>query len=619
MQTVNRKKKSDRGVVLFVMLGVMFLISVAAAEYVQNSTQSYRNANSSVKEIQTTNLCEGGIQSILLNMWTPFKVNQNFLSMDPQCIGASVANPKNGVTGTIPGVGAYSAAVIGYSQPDNFDRVVTVRCVAWIDLNNNGILDPGEPFKTVDVQSTFSLQRSQVFDYTYFVNNYGWMDGFGINDLIVNGDMRSNGDFSFTNGSPTVNGSVYAANNQKLVPPAVGLVNEMPYKQTNSTYATAEALDTRMRQAYNSGTMGAYTSAQYKNWQGYVFDTNASIVNNQVNGAAIGDSRGIQQWQNTGSGGITSSMIDSTPTKEVVMPDLSNLSYYQNNSSSYVDTKQYYGDGTPNPNFGQGAFLQIWNSSLNAGLGGYQTVTTNGNYNGSIALIGSALHPIIVHGPITISQDAAIKGNVSGQGTIYTGRNVHIVGSIVYENPPNFQGSDPNAINNSNEKKDMLGLAARGSVIMGDVSQFTNSYPLQYMTPPFTHARYDDYGNLIPAYNATNHDSTGNMLYQSTLGNSYIHSIASSVNQIDAVLYTNFVGGGDIGTGGGGVKFNGSIISRDEAMVLFSLPMKMNYDSRIRERQITQQPLIDLNLPRSPVMLRSTWQDRGYNANTQAY
>jgi len=38
----------------------------------------------------------------------------------------------------------------------------------------------------------------------------------------------------------------------------------------------------------------------------------------------------------------------------------------------------------------------------------------------------------------------------------------------------------------------------------------------------------------------------------------------------------------------------------------------MNYDSRIREREITQTPLIDLQLPRSPVMLRSTWQDRGF-------
>jgi hypothetical protein len=132
------------------------------------------------------------------------------------------------------------------------------------------------------------------------------------------------------------------------------------------------------------------------------------------------------------------------------------------------------------------------------------------------------------------------------------------------------------------------------------------------MTPPFTKGRYDESGNWIPPFDANAVDSTGKKKYQSTMGDTYVHSISESVNTIDAILYTNFVGGGDIGTGGGGVQFNGSIISKDEAMVVFSLPMYMNYDSRIRERALTKTPLIDLQLPRSPVMLRSTWQDRGF-------
>ena len=85
------------------------------------------------------------------------------------------------------------------------------------------------------------------------------------------------------------------------------------------------------------------------------------------------------------------------------------------------------------------------------------------------------------------------------------------------------------------------------------------------------------------------------------------------MNQIDAILYTNFVGGGDIGTGGVGLAFNGTIISKDEAMVVWSLPMTMNYDGRIKERALTNTPLIDLQLPRSPALLQSTWQDRGFS------
>jgi len=89
----------------------------------------------------------------------------------------------------------------------------------------------------------------------------------------------------------------------------------------------------------------------------------------------------------------------------------------------------------------------------------------------------------------------------------------------------------------------MVALCANGSVIMGDTSQFNYSYPLEFMMPPSPALATTTTRNLIPAYNAMNRDSTGNMLYQSVLGDAYIHSVASPVNQIDAILYTNFVGG----------------------------------------------------------------------------
>ena len=275
--------------------------------------------------------------------------------------------------------------------------------------------------------------------------------------------------------------------------------------------------------------------------------------------------------------------------------------YFVNN---YVDTKQTYQDGTANPYYGQGAYLDVWNSSTSS----YERLTTNGVVTGNAKVIGDSSHPIKIHGPVTITQDAVVKGYVQGQGTVYTGRNVHIVGSINYKEPPDFRGTDPQAIDNANEKKTLLGLAARASIIMGDTSQFGDN-PLNYMTPPFTHARYDDNGNYVPAYDARQVDSYGAKKYQSVLGDSYVHSVSANVGQVDAVLYTNFLGGGNIGTGGGGVTFNGSIISRDEAMVLFSLPFRMNYDNRIKERSLDGKPLVDIDLPRTPGVSQVSWQE----------
>lgn len=595
---------------LVTLLGVLAFLGIASAAYISSATTSIRAAKRQSYTIQTFHLCEAGLQEGLRGFWNPFKQNQNFTDIDSRCSNASVSAPAASINDTVPGVGRFSVGVIGYKVVDSYTRQLLFRCVGYIDKNSNGQLDAGEPRRIIDVNATFELSRSQVFDYAYFVNNYGWMDGFGPTQLIVNGDMRANGDFSFTNGAPTVNGSIYAAYNEKLVPPAQGLVTGQVLKWTDSTYNSNESTQQRWRQGYNSGTHGLQNSSTYAQWSPFIFDSDANIYSNQINGAVMGDANGTRAWWDTStSTPISTQMLDPTPTHEVIMPDLSNLSYYQNLSSSYVDTKATYQDGTANPNYGQGAWLKVWNNSTNA----YQTLTTNGQLTGSAGIVGTSTHPILLHGPVTFTQDVVIKGNVSGQGTIYTGRNVHIVGPILYTNAPDFRGSSMQAIDNANEKKDALGLAARGSIIMGDVSQFTQSYPLQYMTPPFTHARYDDSGNLIPAFNATQTDSTGFMKYQSVTGNSYIHSLAEPVSEMDAILYTNFVGGGDIGTGGHGVILNGSIISKDEAMVVFSLPMYMNYDHRIKERNLNNKPLIDLMLPRSPVLLRSTWQDQGFS------
>ncbi len=629
MERTNRKRhlRSKRGYALISVFGVMMLLSVGAATYISRSTQTIRLSNNQKTDIQSTHLCESGVQTVLRSFWRPFKVSQNFASMDAAIGTPSPGNPAGSLSGSIPDVGRFAAGIIGYSQPDTYTRLVTVRAVGWVDRDNDAVMDDDEPRKTVDVTGQFQLTRSQVFDYTYFVNNYGWMDGFSETQLIVNGDMRANGNFAFLNGSPTVNGSVIASMNEKLDPPAAGLVNTQPVKWTNSTYNTnwnnaATAYKERWRQPYSSASHGAKGTTDYENWRDFTFESTGSIVNNRIDGAVSADAGGYRSWDRTSTGMTpTTQMLDSQSTEEVIMPDLSNLAYYQNLSSTYVDSKALFADGTANPGFGQGAYVDVWNQALNSGAGAYERISTNGQVTGTAILVGTAAKPIRIHGPVTFSEDCVLKGYVAGQGTVYTGRNTHIVGSIRYSDQnlaganvgtADFRGSDPQAIDNANEKRTLVGLAARGSVIMGNTTTFTNSYPLNYMRPPFTHGRYDDLGNYIPAYDATQVDYTGRKKYQSTIADATMNSMSESVNVLDCILYTNFVGGGNIGTGGGGVTFNGTIISKDEAMVVYSLPMRMNYDHRIRERRLSQAPLIDIMLPRSPTLLRSTWQDRGF-------
>jgi hypothetical protein len=613
------KIQRKRGSTLLSALMLMSLLSVAGMTYMSSASGVMSSAKRKALDVQMTQLCDAGVQTILRSYWRDFKQSQAFDLLTTDCTGASIANPKAVTTGTLPNVGMFSSAVINYSQPagDPYTRTVTIRAVGFVDRNGNGTLDTTEPAKVVDVKVTFLLKRSQVFDYVYFVNNFGWMSGFGENDLYMNGDLRANGDFSFTGGVPTVNGTVIATQNDKLNTGTAGNIIGTPVKWTDSSYRNYQAGSnpyvSRMRQAYDPAKHGARGSTNYELWRDVLFDTKGNVLNNKLSGSTLTDSSGSKGWIKTNNDATaTYNQIDPAPSEEVVMPDLGDITDYQDLSNSYVDNKATFADGTVNPKYGQGAYVDVWNSSTNA----YVRLTTNGYVNGSAVLVGTSSHPIVVHGPVTVLQDAVIKGYVSGQGTIYTGRNVHVVGSIRYNNPPDFRGNDQTAIDSQNEKADLLGLAARASVMMGNPNGF-NSTTLYYMSPPFTKERRDENGNAIPAFNATEVDSSGRMKYQSVIPDSTMNSIAEGINQIDAVMYTNFVGGGNLGTSGGGVGINGSIISRDEAMIIYSLPMSMNYDARVKERTLTQKPLVDIKLPRSPVLMKSTWQDRGTTYGSQ--
>jgi hypothetical protein len=609
-----QRNTNERGSSFIAMMIIVSALGVAGMTYLNSSSNVIRGANRKASEVKLTQICDAGGQAALRSYWRTFRQNQNFNSLDTLGSTASENNPTGVVSGSVTGVGRYSAGIVWFRRPegDSYTRQVTIRVAGWIDKNNNGLMDVNEAVKVVDIRSSFQLTRSQVFDYTYFVNNYGWMSGFGQNDLVVNGDMRANGDFSFTSGTPTVNGTIIATANEKLGSGAAGLITGLPVKWNNDSYNSASAggsadNEARWRQGYSESKYGAKTASSYLNIRDVLFDTLAEIQSDRIVGSSILDSDGARSWVKENANVTpTVTTLDTAASQEVIMPDLSDISDYQALSSGYIDNLATFKDGTPNPNAGQGAWVEVWDSATST----YNRISVNGYVNGSAVLVGTEANPIRIHGPVTFAQDVVIKGTVQGQGTLYSGRNVHIVGSLRYKNKPDFRGNNATVIDQRNQKADLLGLAARGSVIMGNPSTF-NDLTLGYMSPPFTKSRKDDNGNVVPAFNGTETDSTGRMRYQSVISDEVMNTISEGINQIDAVIYTNFLGGGNLGTSGGGLTINGSIISRDEAMVVWSLPMRMNYDTRIRERASDQKPLIDIKLPRSPVLLRSSWQDRG--------
>ncbi len=100
----------------------------------------------------------------------------------------------------------------------------------------------------------FGTGQSEVFDYAYFVNNYGWMSG---SSITINGDMRANGNVSLS--QSTVNGFVYAAANDELGVTGSVTLRGSPRIKSATAYRSASSTTTRSRPDTNDyDTNGAY-------------------------------------------------------------------------------------------------------------------------------------------------------------------------------------------------------------------------------------------------------------------------------------------------------------------------------------------------------------------------
>ncbi len=472
---------------------------------------------------------------------------------------------------------------------------------------------------TIAERVSFGVDRSKVFDYAYFVNNYGWFEG---STITANGDVRANGNMSLSQ-SPKVNGEVYAAFNQEL-----GARGEI----TNGT-GTMDNKNT-----YRSTQYGTSNRARpfYKD------DSDQSNVRYNAGGYNAPDTVTSADLKNRLHGHVSGESEEASHVRYdgLDMPWISNLNEYieygKELESTLSQGSTYFID---NRNSNKADMPHTYDDKEYKTYGYYQGAGPSGNAslpdNHALVLEGTQSNPIRLNGPVVVSNDVVIKGYVTGQGTIYSSRNIHIVGNIQYVNPPNW--ADKRALSGGgNATKDLLCLAARGNIVMGDCT--SSSWLDTTLKKVLTQAPYvqpyecaketnedgtwkswsdgdigypktttpgpndkfagnytvADGGNKVTQQavyrqerdrwgriqNVLDHytyaSATGRRYYDSVVAPNEISSRASTITQIDAVLYNNHGIFGKLGQ----CTINGSLVCRNEGMI-FSGKLYLNWDYRL--------------------------------------
>ena len=321
----------------------------------------------------------------------------------------------------------------------------------------------------------FAQQRSQVFNNAYFVNNFGWFEGG--NTTFVNGDVRSNGNMKLDN-EVTVNGQIYAARNDNLGTSGVlGVI----YGDSGTTMGNMHDLNTYKKGSTNYGTSNRARPLEMDPTTGGLNKGGYSAPDQANDAAKIARLRPNQEFsvEMPYIGDISSSESEYRKWAQELHDADSNMSTIKKGGQTLVSV--YYDGVGPS---GQEYFYDSNGNQVRAP-----------DY-GALVLIGTESQPIEINGPVIIPSDVIIRGYVKGQGTIYSGRNIHIVGDIKYKNPPSWNNKSTSGTDNKN--KDLLGLMAKGNIVLGN---YTDSKWVSDLNTTMTSTTY------VPAYECDTSDA----------------------------------------------------------------------------------------------------------------
>jgi hypothetical protein len=323
----------------------------------------------------------------------------------------------------------------------------------------------------------------------------------------------------------------------------------------------------------------------------------------------------------TGMAGQDPLALVHTGAPRLSMPNLKNLSPYE--AIALADTRT---NG-------------LWLGSTQVVAGVHQDAVRPGLY-----LVGTEASPIVISNTVVVRGDVVIRGKITGQGTLYVGGNLYIGGNLTYKNGPDWtvppETMTPTQRDqwvSNNRRKDLVGMAVRGSILAGDVTSSTWKTwcfdPEAWGLGTVGDERHlgadgimntgDDYIAYTQADGTvgTGFDADGNGVIDGnydyyrdiTMTSTRAAKIAryptdafqnpvpygtlatSTMNTLDGVFYTNH--GAAMLLLQANAVFHGTLVSRNEA-VIFNSHCGFNYDSRVHSRYSTDpNRYVNLGLP----------------------
>ena len=381
--------------------------SETATAAIEHTSES-RSAHESIRQTVTLFVAQSGVEDEIGRLVEVQKA-------------ATLANPFSGLSG-LAGRTVLENVVLGKDNRAAGEYTVriphievlgpaacnvTIESTGWVPSASA----TNATHRTVTVVVRMSLSRSKVFDYAYFINNWGWYYG---DTIVANGNVRSNGQFD---------GGGYAST-----------VNPLPRFQTVDGTHLSNPLDAGgLYSGWNVVGAGRVKGISGK-W------TAQDVEQGLCRPEEVGQDKYVHSY-----------------TDPLVMPNLTNLEMYEELAKSKQSS------------------IRVGDTVVSDGVVGDQESGPNkenpnlylvGTKDQPIVIDG----PIVVRGDVIISGYVTGKGGIYAGGNIYVAGDI-----IYKNPAPAFPvNKDSGSLQNwlaLAQSADALGLFAREHIVVGNYKQ----------------------------------------------------------------------------------------------------------------------------------------------------
>jgi hypothetical protein len=587
-------RTAERGNIL--LLAVLFLTIAASAVLTVITLVSERSRAVAIgsQDLLARQAAQGGVHQgiatvkLARNMGSaaaPFAVLENLDAKPAEGFGSYTqiidGQPLRDTAGQT--VAEFDVLVDVRNRASGSQRDVVVSCYAYVP--SKAAYTAGERRAVwADAHCTVVVRfdDSNVFDYAYFINHWGWFFG---NNIVANGSVRSNGQFDFGGYTSTINGS-------PLYTGATG-TDLTGYQDDNGD---------GLEDGNDGGVYSGFQIVNAQNIQGMGADP-------------------MNQHENTGA---------------ITMPNLSDLSWYESQAiasgaSIRVGATNYVsgvlGDGAgekqhlylvgtaANPIVINGPVVVRGSVVLSGVVTGRGTIYSGDNVY--VARNLTYLNPPTTARPADNTEattEAWLAANTGKDALGLFAREHIVIGNYTsstwqsnvsswVNNPLNKSREDAGSdgVQNTRSGADGILGTADDDVLEDDgawtVSRYTAADAANGLIPPgksvgdvipgsgedidgdgvYDNTTQMSEFNLPASLNSTNWAS--NSLTTTTVAYSTIST--NNLSQIDAVFYTNHTLAALMLNAGADIKMNGAIVSRNESIIYSARNIFMNHDARL--------------------------------------